>query len=162
LAGAALTLACIFGGTEAFSAPASFAPSLGLARLGVKRSICVGAVATSNHAGGEERLLGSRQSPLSTSDLQHTHTYKIRAQGRPCFTRIRAAGIRGCCSGCSHHPGGNPWANLKSISHRCYLEEVAFVWELTEETIVLPLGCLQGGVRFHSERIPSAQSQQSR
>ena len=39
-------------------------------------------------------------------------------------------------------PGG---ANLKSISHRCYLFEVAFVWELTKETIVLPLGCLQGG-----------------
>ena len=43
------------------------------------------------------------------------------------------------------HPGGNPGANLNSISHRCYLFEVAFVWELTKETIVLPLGCLQGG-----------------
>ena len=29
------------------------------------------------------------------------------------------------------HPGGNPGANLKSISHRCYLQEVAFEWELT-------------------------------
>ena len=44
-------------------------------------------------------------------------------------------------------PGGNPGGNLKSISPRCYLFEVAFVWELTKETIVLPLGCLQGGVR---------------
>ena len=43
------------------------------------------------------------------------------------------------------HPGGNPGANLKSISHRCHLFEVAFVWELTNETIHLPLGCLQGG-----------------
>ena len=43
-------------------------------------------------------------------------------------------------------PGGNPGVNLKSISHRCYLFEVAFVWELTKETIVLPLGCLQGGM----------------
>ena len=25
------------------------------------------------------------------------------------------------------HPGGNPGANLKSISHRCYLFEVEFV-----------------------------------
>ena len=33
-------------------------------------------------------------------------------------------------------PGGNPGANLKSISQRCYLFEVAFVWELTKETIV--------------------------
>ena len=45
-----------------------------------------------------------------------------------------------------HHPGGNPVANLKSISYRCRLILVAFVWELTEEIIDLPLGCLQGGV----------------
>ena len=43
------------------------------------------------------------------------------------------------------HPGVELRANLKSISHRCYLFEVAFVWELTKETIDLPLGCLQGG-----------------
>ena len=35
-------------------------------------------------------------------------------------------------------------AKLKSISHRCHPILVAFVWELTEETIDLPLGCLQG------------------
>ena len=45
------------------------------------------------------------------------------------------------------HPGGNPGANLKSISHRCYLFEEAFVWDLTQETIYLPLGCLQGEVQ---------------
>ena len=38
-------------------------------------------------------------------------------------------------------------ANVKSTSHRCYLFKVAFVWELIEETIHLPLGCLQGGVQ---------------
>ena len=54
---------------------------------------------------------------------------------------------------CSH-PGGNPGANLKSISHRCHLFEVAFEWELTKETTHLPLGCLQGGV-------PSIYSQRS-
>jgi len=43
------------------------------------------------------------------------------------------------------HPGVELRANLKSISHRCYLFEVEFVWELTKETIHLPLGCLQGG-----------------
>ena len=42
-------------------------------------------------------------------------------------------------------PGGNPGASLKSISHRCHPILVAFVWELIEETITLPLGCLQGG-----------------
>ena len=42
-------------------------------------------------------------------------------------------------------PRGNPGANLNSISHRCYLREVAFEWELTRETIYLPMGCIQGG-----------------
>ena len=43
--------------------------------------------------------------------------------------------------------GPPPWlrVNLKSISHRCHLILVSFVWELTQETINLPLGCLQGG-----------------
>ena len=35
--------------------------------------------------------------------------------------------------------------NLKSILHRCHTILVTFVWELTEETINLPPGCLQGG-----------------
>ena len=46
----------------------------------------------------------------------------------------------------SSHPGGNPGANLKSISHRCHPILVEFVWKLTKETIDLPLGCLQGGL----------------
>ena len=46
----------------------------------------------------------------------------------------------------SFHPGGNPGENLRSTSHRCYLREVACEWELTKETIYLPLGCLQGGL----------------
>ena len=41
----------------------------------------------------------------------------------------------------------NPGANRKSISQRCYLEEVAFVSVLTKETIHLPLGHLQGGTQ---------------
>ena len=32
----------------------------------------------------------------------------------------------------SGHPGGNPGANLKSISHRCHPILVAVVWELTK------------------------------
>jgi len=54
---------------------------------------------------------------------------------------VQKARVRRC------HPGGNPGANRESISHRCYLFEIAFVWELTKETIHLPLGCLQGGTR---------------
>ena len=51
------------------------------------------------------------------------------------------------------HPGANPGANLKSISHRCHPILVAFVWELTKETIHLPLGCLQGGLVFEETRV---------
>ena len=47
----------------------------------------------------------------------------------------------------SCHPGGNPGANPKSTSHKCFLFKVASVGELTKETIYLPLGCLQGGMR---------------
>ena len=53
------------------------------------------------------------------------------------------------------HPGGNPGANLKSISRRCYLFQVAFVWELTKETIVLPLGCLKGGSPHPTTPLPT-------
>jgi len=44
-----------------------------------------------------------------------------------------------------NHPGVELGENLKSISHRCHLFKVAFVWELTKETIHLSLGSLQGG-----------------
>ena len=44
------------------------------------------------------------------------------------------------------HPGVELRTNLKSISHRCHIFEMAFVWELTKDTIHLPLGCLQGGL----------------
>ena len=44
------------------------------------------------------------------------------------------------------HPEGNPGANRKSISHICHPILVAFVWELTQDTIYVPLGCLQGSV----------------
>ena len=57
-----------------------------------------------------------------------------------------------CCRGGGElerasHPGVESRAIRKSISHRCHLLEVAFVWELTqaEKTVHLSLGCLQGG-----------------
>jgi len=46
------------------------------------------------------------------------------------------------------HPGGNPGAKFKSISHRCCLREVAIETELTKETIFSPLGCLRGGSKL--------------
>jgi len=51
----------------------------------------------------------------------------------------RHVGMRGAAK--RSRPGGNPGANHKSISHRCHPILVAFVWDLTKETIDLPLGC---------------------
>ena len=65
----------------------------------------------------------------------------VRASGRSAVSDDPACGVL-------HHPGSSPAANPKSISHRCYLREVAFEWELTKEIIYLLLGCLQGGSRF--------------
>jgi len=65
---------------------------------------------------------------------------------KTCLCTCPRAPRSGGKGGCINHPGGNPGANLKSISHRCHLREVAFVWELTKETIYLPLGCLQVGL----------------
>jgi hypothetical protein len=59
-------------------------------------------------------------------------------------TKTFAGWYKGCAASLVH-PGGNPGANLKSISHRCHPILVVFVWELTEGNINLPLGCLQGG-----------------
>jgi len=53
------------------------------------------------------------------------------------------------------HPGSNPGENLEPSSHRSHPILVAFVWELTKETIYLPLGCLQGGVRIRGSIIAS-------
>ena len=65
-----------------------------------------------------------------------------------CEIRWLALPVARCCIALQLHPGVELGANLKSISHRCHLLEVAFVWDLTEETINLPLGCLQGGPQF--------------
>jgi hypothetical protein len=63
------------------------------------------------------------------------------------FERLRCSCVRfGWNISTPRHPGGNPGANLKSISHRCHPILVVFVWKLIKETMDLPLGCLQAGV----------------
>ena len=52
------------------------------------------------------------------------------------------------------HPGVELRANLESISHRGLFFEVAFVWDLTEETMHLPLSCLQGVELVLALRLP--------
>ena len=77
------------------------------------------------------------------------HHGRNRVANRPAVPAIHSRKpprSRTCWFRPLHHPGDNPGANLKSISHRCHPILVAFVWELTEETIYLPLGCLQGGL----------------
>ena len=56
----------------------------------------------------------------------------------------------------------NPGANLKSLCYRCYFREAAFEWELTKDTIDLPLSCLQGKVKgsLAGERVGEARLQE--
>ena len=81
----------------------------------------------------------SRTCNQSKEEKKDSRTSDIRACGRREVAgpggvlELEARGFR--C-----HPGGNSGANLKSISHRCHPILVASVWELTEETIDLPLG----------------------
>ena len=56
------------------------------------------------------------------------------------------------------HPGVEMRENLKSISHRYHLFEVTIVQELTKQTINLPRGCLQGGLRSTSTLNPTPQA----
>jgi len=71
-----------------------------------------------------------------------------RRETRPYTLRREPARFRSTI-----RPGGNPGANLKSISHRCYLREVAFEWESTKTSIHLLLACPQGGVRHSNTRV---------
>ena len=70
----------------------------------------------------------------------------------PAISRLQATPPRICISS-ALHPGCNPGANLKSISGRCFIREVAFEWGLTEETIDLPLVCLQGGLQVQANPV---------
>jgi len=86
----------------------------------------------------------------NTCACSHAHSHRYRGtslirNGSVPLARIVGSVARSKQVGGRNHPGGNPGANLKSISHRCHPILVAFVWELTEDTINLPLSCLQGG-----------------
>ena len=66
---------------------------------------------------------------------------------------------RGCTRasrswGSYSHPGVEMRAKRQSIFHRCHLFEVAFVWELTEETIHLPRCCFHVK-RTHRQKLKS-------
>ena len=69
--------------------------------------------------------------------------HETRHRKEDALVGFRRGGRFARCRIC--HPGGNPGANPKSVSHRCHPILVACVWQLTNETINLPLGCLQDG-----------------
>ena len=81
--------------------------------------------------------------------LSSSHVADIKARHSTCRLQTATAShlaARNLGTFVFIHPGVELRANLKRISHRCLLFEVAFVWELSKETIHLPLGCLQGGL----------------
>ena len=90
-----------------------------------------------------------RPSPAACDAISSRCSFLLCAAGYflcaryPCIVRschVPGTWQHGTCSGRIRlvHPGGNPGANRKSISHRCHPILVAFVWELTAETIDLP------------------------
>jgi len=83
--------------------------------------------------GAEAPSLSPRTHPGRQSAQRLTRQRRVVRIGRSAGRPRRVASLL--------HPGGNPGANLKSISHRCHPILVAFLWELTKETIDLPLGC---------------------
>ena len=83
-----------------------------------------------------------RFSVIGISGSLQCHSHIMTRTARHHAKTKNKRGRRG--SDALHHAGGNPGANVKSISRRCYLREEACEWELTSETIYLPLGCLQG------------------
>ena len=85
----------------------------------------------------------------------HTHTPSLSRTSSFCLTRSRTVSTVGWCVSCpcayfsatsptfsatanadrTQKPGHPGWSNPKSISHRCYLQEVAFEWELKKLSI---------------------------
>ena len=99
-------------------------------------------------------MLLNGEPPASASSREGLHPHPrdpVRPSGSAAAGALPPPGRRSgtgdslATSEAQPHPGVELRANIKSISHRCHLFEVAFVWELTKETIHLPLGCLQGG-----------------
>ena len=85
--------------------------------------------------GHPDPVLGA-VTPFDVHVWRKLPTFLVKSQSNDVWSRLE---------------GLTPWrvelrAHLESISHRCHLIEVAFVWDLTKETIHLPLGCIQGGV----------------
>jgi len=117
------------------------------------------------------RMCWQRQSKLLRCTFKNNHFTEMCCGNEAgsclrlidsCITQLQAQGPSGICNESkeeekdtqvhvlrcrANHPRVELRANLKPISHRCYLFEVAFVWEVTKETIHLPLGCLQGGLQ---------------
>ena len=87
--------------------------------------------------------LSRNQKPVRTP-LQKSENTPLLKSGSKSVCACAPHVPRGCTSW-SRPPGVELRAHLKSISNSCHFFEVLFVWELTQETVHLPLGCLQGG-----------------
>jgi len=95
----------------------------------------------------------STQMRLQACQYHHRYAYSTvtSVNGGSTFAWRRSTldlcrgGQRSLAKGTCIHPGGNPGANLESIPPRCHPILVACIWESTQETIDLPLGCLQCG-----------------
>ena len=139
----ALVAAASLSATTAFHTPLCVAPNFASAQCLVRGPIqaCVGML----------KMRGESPSSMGQKGFDHSGSLTRLHMGNPReishHTPYGAAHPEeiGASKGLNPHPGVELRGNLKSISHRCHLFEVAFVWEFTKETVDLPLGCLQGG-----------------
>ena len=95
--------------------------------------------------------VGLGDDPPASAPHDHREDLSASAEHGPPPARGRAR------VGKNVHPGDNPG----KISHRCHPILVAFVWELTKETIDLCLGCFQGGCVRKTEILVEQQPSQS-
>ena len=76
------------------------------------------------------------------------------SDGMLCVADHRPDGSLEMLRQCAPPPGVELRANRKSISHRCHPILVVFLWEMTKETIDLPLGCLSDGMLCVADHRP--------
>jgi len=104
-------------------------------------AILTGAAGGMRSAQHMQGLCRFARAPVCTGHVLYVYSRPI------CIIKCRAqwVGGRNACnpvhsSSSTLHPGGNPGVNFKSICRRFYLILVAFVGELTKETIYSLLG----------------------
>jgi len=107
--------------------------------------VCINGCMLSAAERKKEQLEGFKLFESQGQILYGTGSFTIEGDADPLAPSHSGSVEAGTVTASVTHPGVESRANRRSISHRYHLFEVALVWDLTQEIINLPLGCLQGG-----------------